>query len=149
MAHWSSAFSLNIQNLSPLTCVQYSHHIISLFQDAWRIVHRKDAIAHEPFCCGLLGACRPLPTCPYHTENEVWYRHKVLRLNTSYVKLEEWLMYYVYAPLSTISKSIVNHDFFASSPFLHFPFSHDPYHTIPLPPSLLSEHEQRLVHGLF
>jgi hypothetical protein len=42
-------------------------------EDAWRVVHGGDVIAHEPPCCGFGGGCLKISTCPYHTKNEVWY----------------------------------------------------------------------------
>jgi hypothetical protein len=60
----------------------FSDRFGSASPDSWRVVHRKDAVAHEPVCCwnwgGLLvgngdPGCKRTPTCPYHSAGQVWY----------------------------------------------------------------------------
>jgi len=59
----------------------FSDRFAAASPDAWRVVHRKDAVAHEPMCCWNvlgLGGCRRRPGCPYHSAGEVWYSGKGL-----------------------------------------------------------------------
>mmetsp|Transcript_26449 Transcript_26449/g.31261 ORF Transcript_26449/g.31261 Transcript_26449/m.31261 type:complete len:306 (+) Transcript_26449:13-930(+) len=51
----------------------FSKTVSNYVKDSWRVVHAKDMIAHEPFCCAIFGECHEISTCPYHTDHEIWY----------------------------------------------------------------------------
>jgi hypothetical protein len=51
----------------------FSDTVTKYVHDFWRVVHRKDMIAHEPFCCAIFGECNKVATCPYHTDHEIFY----------------------------------------------------------------------------
>jgi hypothetical protein len=75
--------------------------------DSWRVVHGGDLISHEPPCCSaswipigsssssssisggkaattttLSDSCLREPSCPYHTQREVWYKGDMPALGT-------------------------------------------------------------------
>lgn len=41
--------------------------------EAFRVVHNRDIVAHLPPCCALLGSCKAMSMCPYHTITQIWY----------------------------------------------------------------------------
>ena len=43
-------------------------------EEAYRVVHASDIIAHLPVCCGAFS-CWTSSACPYHTEEMVWYNN--------------------------------------------------------------------------
>lgn len=44
-------------------------------------------VAHEPFCCAIVGECYKLSACPYHTDHEIWYQGD-MAVGDAYVSCE-------------------------------------------------------------
>lgn len=66
----------------------FSESISDATAKAYRVVHKKDMIAHLPPCCAVAYKCYKGDTCPYHTGHEVWYDNN-MKDSSDYVECNQ------------------------------------------------------------